>query len=234
MKYAHTNIIAKDYLTLSSFYQEVFDCKPLKPNRNLHGEWLDQLTGMKDVHIVGEHLLMPGYKTGGPTLEIFTYSDSTSTAKSINNCGFAHIAFEVESVAKAVDSVIHKGGALLGEIVTKDYGDMGIATFAYVKDPEGNLIELQSWQLENKSPSSMREKILNGICYTELVYQRISKKLNQTLSKQEIEEYIYRIISSSDSEICKKGKNYYITNTNDHVRITVNSFNYRVITADRI
>ncbi|WP_278577336.1 DUF3781 domain-containing protein [Prevotella histicola] len=32
----------------------------------------------------------------------------------------------------------------------------------------------------------------------------------------------------------KKGKNYYITNDTVHIRITVNSFTYRVITTDKI
>jgi hypothetical protein len=28
----------------------------------------------------------------------------------------------------------------------QDYGEMGIGTFAYTKDIEGNIIELQNWK----------------------------------------------------------------------------------------
>ncbi|WP_315291801.1 DUF3781 domain-containing protein [Hoylesella loescheii] len=40
--------------------------------------------------------------------------------------------------------------------------------------------------------------------------------------------------STDDAYFQKKGKNYYITNDAAHVRITVNSFTYRVITVDKI
>ncbi|HNX65596.1 MAG TPA: DUF3781 domain-containing protein, partial [Bacteroidales bacterium] len=36
-----------------------------------------------------------------------------------------------------------------------------------------------------------KQKILDSICYTELVYERINKKLNLRLSKHEIEEMLY-------------------------------------------
>lgn len=145
MKYVHTNLIAKDWRALSAFYQKVFGCKPVGSKRDLSGSWLDSLTGITDAHIEGEHLLLPGFEEGGPTLEIFSYTQMADTHPFINARGFSHIAFEVADVAAAASHVLSSGGSLLGEIVSKDYGKMGIGTFAYVKDPEGNLLELQSW-----------------------------------------------------------------------------------------
>jgi len=61
MRYVHTNIIAKDWRSLSNFYQKVFGCRPVGPQRDLSGEWIEDLTNIKSVHIVGEHLSFPGY-----------------------------------------------------------------------------------------------------------------------------------------------------------------------------
>ena len=146
MRYAHTNLIAKDWRSLSGFYQKVFNCKPIGHQRDLSGKWIDDITGIKNVHIVGEHLLLPGYEEGGPTLEIFSYDNPVDNEKQINAQGFSHIAFEVQNIENTVDIVIKEGGAVLGEIISKDYGKMGIGTFVYVKDIEGNIIELQSWK----------------------------------------------------------------------------------------
>ena len=148
MKYVHTNLIAKDWRSLSNFYKKVFGCKPIGHQRDLSGKWIDDMTGIKNVHIVGEHLLLPGYEEDGPTLEIFSYGNSVDTEKQINAYGFSHIAFEVPCVETTVDVVVKEGGSVLGKISSKDYGTMGIGTFVYVRDIEGNIIELQSWKKE--------------------------------------------------------------------------------------
>jgi len=83
--------------------------------------------------------------------------------------------------------------------------------------------------------SSYKKEILDKICYTELVYGRINKKLNLELSKNQIETLISEIISETDaSAFLKKGKNIYITNTNRNIRLTINSFTNRIITADKL
>lgn len=50
-KYAHTNLIAKEWKRLSTFYQEVFGCVPIPPERNLSGEWLDKATRLSGSNI---------------------------------------------------------------------------------------------------------------------------------------------------------------------------------------
>lgn len=78
-------------------------------------------------------------------------------------------------------------------------------------------------------------EILNKLCYTELVYDRINKKLNSKLSKAEIESMLLKIIEETqEAFFLKTGKNFYITNHNNNIRITVNSYTFRVITVDRI
>ena len=80
-----------------------------------------------------------------------------------------------------------------------------------------------------------KTEILYKICYTELVYGRINKKLNNKFSKVEIERMILSIIEqTAESFFQKTGKNTYITNQENNIRITVNSYTFRVITVDRI
>ncbi|WP_255346273.1 DUF3781 domain-containing protein [Prevotella sp. oral taxon 317] len=77
--------------------------------------------------------------------------------------------------------------------------------------------------------------IIEKLCYTELVYDRINRKLGLHLSPHEIESFVSEIIESTDdAHIQKRGKNYYVTNDAAHVRIRVNSFKYGVITVDII
>lgn len=90
-------------------------------------------------------------------------------------------------------------------------------------------------QIHKNIGSSLKEIILQRLCYTKLVYDRINRKLNLRLSPKEIEDFIVDIIERTDeTHFLQKGKNYYITNDVEGIRITVNSFTYRVITADEI
>lgn len=80
-----------------------------------------------------------------------------------------------------------------------------------------------------------KTEILNKICYTDLVYKRINKKLNLQLTKNEIEKMIYEIIKVTDrTKFQKTGKNIYITNNYKNVRLTINSYTNRIITADKL
>lgn len=80
-----------------------------------------------------------------------------------------------------------------------------------------------------------KSKILDNICYTELVYERINKKLKTTYSKTEIEKVIYKLLAeTNESDFVKIGKNYYATSIDKQIRVTINSNNYRIITVDKI
>ena len=147
MKYSHTNLIAKDVPLLVSFYQNVFSCASIGETRDLSGSWVDQLTGIPSAHIFGEHLALPGFGEGGPTLEIFGYdSVIPHSAPSINACGFAHIAFAVDDVKQTLQDVLANGGGQVGALVEKRYDDGRTITVVYATDPEGNILELQSWK----------------------------------------------------------------------------------------
>jgi predicted enzyme related to lactoylglutathione lyase len=146
-RYAHTNIIARDWRRLAGFYEQVFGCQPVPPQRQQSGEWLARGTGVPDAALEGMHLRLPGHGDSGPTLEIFSYATTLprGVAVAANREGFAHIAFAVDDVAAAAAAVVAAGGSLVGELVERTIPEVGRLSFVYAADPEGNLIELQSW-----------------------------------------------------------------------------------------
>ena len=147
MRFAHTNIAAKDWKRLSDFYINVFNCTVKPPERNLSGDWLDKATGLKKAKLAGVHLLLPGHGANGPTLEIFTYEDTYKCAPIMaNHTGFTHIAFEVEDVETTLNTALSHDAELLGEVTEKKIENVGILKFVYFRDPEGNIVEIQSWE----------------------------------------------------------------------------------------
>ena len=146
IKYAHTNLIAINWKKLVAFYENVFDCIPIQPDRNLSGEWLDEATAIKNAQITGIHLRLPGFSDNGPTLEIFEYNEMPEKPViKTNTPGFSHIAFAVDNVCDIANKVIENGGSIVGALTEKHIANVGDLIFQYVADPEGNIVEIQSW-----------------------------------------------------------------------------------------
>lgn len=147
VEYKHTNIIARDWRALARFYKDVFDCVPVPPERDLSGVWLEKGTGVPGACLAGAHLRLPGHGESGPTLEIYQYiRNEPRPATAANREGIGHLAFEVDDVEQAASAVLKHGGSKVGEITTSVVDGVGLLTFVYLADPEGNIIELQSWK----------------------------------------------------------------------------------------
>ena len=145
-RYVHTNLVARDWRALAAFYERVLGCTPVPPERHFSGSVLEAGTGVAGARLDGVHLRLPGQGGNGPTLEIFTYSPAIAAgAPRVNDPGFGHIAFQVASVKDAREEILREGGRAVGEIVTLTTADGRQVTWCYVTDPEGNIIELQSW-----------------------------------------------------------------------------------------
>lgn len=149
-RFVHTNLVARNWERLARFYEQVFGCAPVPPERDLSGQWLDEATGLPDAHIQGIHLRLPGYGDGGPTLEVFQYAKELGPfTPAANRPGFGHIAFAVKDIEAARQAVLAAGGGELGKVVSVEVAGAGAITFAYLTDPEGNIVEVQRWE-ENK------------------------------------------------------------------------------------
>ncbi len=141
-QFVHVNIIARDWRALARFYQEVFGCSPVPP------EWLARGTGVAGAAFQGMHLRLPGNGPDGPTLEIYQYSANMprSFPVAANREGISHLAFRVDNVALALEAILRHGGSAAGEIVEHEVAGVGVLTFTYALDPEGNILELQHWR----------------------------------------------------------------------------------------
>jgi hypothetical protein len=58
-RYVHTNLIARDWRALADFYQRVFGCVPVPPERDLSGPIMEAGTGVPGAHLRGMHLRLP-------------------------------------------------------------------------------------------------------------------------------------------------------------------------------
>ena len=92
------------------------------------------------------HLRLPGGGPTGPTLEIFQYDPSLEHAPAAREPPrlWSH---RVRGAGCAFGPVIDpgEGGETVGEVVTTATADGRRVTWGYVTDPEGNIVELQSW-----------------------------------------------------------------------------------------
>jgi len=146
IRYVHTNIVAKNWRKLADFYIQVFGCTIVPPIRYYAGKDLDLAVKIKQAALTGVHLRLPGYNKSRPTLEIFSYKPSLLKQKrKVNTPGITHLAFEVDDVQRLYKKVIQNGGKKVGKIITLKRSDGKEVTWCYVKDPEGNMIELQKW-----------------------------------------------------------------------------------------
>ena len=116
-RYVHTNLIARDWRRLARFYQDVFGCVPMQPERHRRQGWVERATGIPGAQIHGMHLHLPGRGDAGPTIEIFQYGsdegsgDVSTAAKPVDRPGFAHIAFAVDDVPAASPRCGQQGAA---------------------------------------------------------------------------------------------------------------------------
>jgi len=145
-KYLHTNLTVKNIERMQSFYVEIFGCEPLREIDHLTGKWIEDITSVKHGEIKYAHLRFPGHGTDGPELELIQYLNPTKEFDiTPDTYGFGHLSFGVDDVHKALDAIVAAGGGSVGKVVTVDVPKRGRLTEVYATDPEGNIIELQSY-----------------------------------------------------------------------------------------
>jgi catechol 2,3-dioxygenase-like lactoylglutathione lyase family enzyme len=145
-KYLHTNITARDWRALADFYTRVLDCTQHAPEFSESRPWLGRGTGVPGAHVEGVHLRLPGWGPEGPTIEMYGFepTDGRQAHETVGP-GIGHLAFLVDDVDATFARVLAAGGSRFGEVAEGDVPGRGRIRFVYVKDPEGNIIELQSW-----------------------------------------------------------------------------------------
>jgi len=141
MKLVHVSVAARDADGLSAFYKTVFGYEDRRPPTTLSGEKVSRGNGLSDSRIYSIWLTLPDVE--GPFLEMLEYKDTVDRPlPRVNEPGFGHLSFEVKDIETTLEEIIRAGGEQFGEIT-----DFGTANnpflIVYVRDPEGNILELE-------------------------------------------------------------------------------------------
>ncbi len=141
MKLLHVSVAARDADVLSAFYKTVFGYVDRRPPTTLSGEKVSRGNGLPNTHIYSVWLRLPDDE--GPFLEILEYKNTLDRPEPrVNEPGFGHLAFEVSDIEATVAEIIKAGGKSQGEVT--DFGTLNSPLLVvYVRDPEGNILELE-------------------------------------------------------------------------------------------
>lgn len=141
MRLSHISLTARDADALSKFYREVFGFVDRRPPTRLTGDHVSRGNGLANSDIYAIWLNSPDDQ--GPFLEIMEFNVAAERSEPlVNEPGFSHLAFEVTDLQASIDSVLRSGGTLQGEVT--DFGtDERPHLLLYVRDPEGNILELE-------------------------------------------------------------------------------------------
>ena len=141
MKFGHVSMVACDADLLADFYKSVFGCEDTCPRWTMSGEHISRGNGLPGCEIYAAWLSLPGVER--PFLEIFQYKTTEPRpTPAVNQPGYGHICFQVDDIHGAVDAVLKAGGAALGQVTRLGSADAPVLC-VYVRDPEGNIVELE-------------------------------------------------------------------------------------------
>lgn len=113
LKFIHVNIICADWESLCQFYNNVFQCSPIGSIKNHQGNYKENVIGVQKVHVVGQHILLPGFEKDYPTLEVFTYSIPGRIAScDMNALGIQCIGFTCIDRHVTAQSLLRHGGII--------------------------------------------------------------------------------------------------------------------------
>ncbi len=141
VRFLHFSLVARDVVALANFYEGAFGLQKRRPLTRLAGADVGRGIGVMDAQIQSIWLMAADART--PFLEIMQFQDAeVEPAPQVTKPGWSHLAMAVPDIVAAVAAVRMHGGTLQGEIV--DFGQSNAPYLVtYVRDPEGNVIELE-------------------------------------------------------------------------------------------
>ncbi len=113
VRFIHVNIICPDWEKMCGFYDDVFGCSYFGKLKDHSGGYKEQVIGIKGVHVLGQHILLPGFHADYPTLEIFTYSVPGRPHPCCEEeIGINMIGFTCEDREKTAEDILAHGGTV--------------------------------------------------------------------------------------------------------------------------
>lgn len=147
IRFAHTGLVARDPERLAEFYVDVLGGVARERRLEMQGPWLDHATGLTAARATGLHVALPGHERVGPTLEILRYDGNAGVPaeRAVDHPGLGHLAFEVDDIDAVLAQVVGAGGRTIGEPADVIISGRGTLRVVFARDPEGNILELQTW-----------------------------------------------------------------------------------------
>ena len=140
MKLTHVSLTDRNIDALAGFYRAVFGCEIRRPLTPLTGAAFARGNGLPGVEIRSIWLSLPGSEA---FLELLDYSETTPRAlPRVNEPGWGHLSFAVPDIHQTCAHIIEQGGTSQGE-VTNLGSDAAPFLAVYMRDPEGNILELE-------------------------------------------------------------------------------------------
>lgn len=142
----HVNIVVHDIEAMVGFYTDVLGMEVTK-RATIRGEWIGQTVGLDDVEADVVYLDLPH----GPRIELIQYlkpqAQRPPGLDMANTPGLRHMAFRVEHILEAVETLKQKGVHPLSPIQQVPDSQVTYAggvrkRLVYFRDPEGNILEL--------------------------------------------------------------------------------------------
>lgn len=135
--------LARDPQALADFYEQALGCETVVPLLNVDGDAVARAVGVPGADIALTVLRLPGRGEHGPVLELYSVSGDLPEDWHYQP-GQGQLAFEVDDLESAMGRVGGAGGNKLGDVVEWQAPSGATARFVYMRDPEGNIIDLWS------------------------------------------------------------------------------------------
>jgi catechol 2,3-dioxygenase-like lactoylglutathione lyase family enzyme len=138
LAFNHTSFTVKDIYRSVRFWTENLGFTAASVSAR-EGEWQEQVTGVPDAALLVAHLFGHGHH-----MEFIQYlagavaTDAPSPAAN----GAAHVCLEVDDINHTWDELLAAGASAQGEIAEVDTGPAKGCKAAYLRDPNGIIIEL--------------------------------------------------------------------------------------------
>jgi glyoxylase I family protein len=142
VRFDQVKILARDLDLLVGFYEEVLGCEVVVPPLSTDSV-VARGVGVPDGTVTLCTLRLPGRGDRGPTLELYSVEGDTPEEWAYRP-GSGQLAFQVDDLEAAIGKVMAAGGSNLGEVVEWQGLSGSPARFVYLRDPEGNIVDLYS------------------------------------------------------------------------------------------
>lgn len=141
-KFRHIALIVKDMNSIIEFYVNTFGCI-VKRDFEINSEEFQKGIGIENASARCVHLVIPDSEVEIELFQFYKPHNSEIRKQEINDSGIRHFAIVIENMKDAIVELKSKGILIHSDPIRfeKPKEIKGFC-FVYIKDPEGNIIEL--------------------------------------------------------------------------------------------